>query len=191
VRECMKLVAAAELRQRVFFDFVVRLRDDAFLFAEWRLAPELYADAVADIAEGSWGGLNDHAFVVDRAHAEAMLRGPLEDYFLHTAVTGTHWGINEQLLGRVAREYRIRVATLSVCQLPQISLRGLRNATHWRVQDKYAHKYTVGGANGAACDPLGVLTSRLAPVGHPDSLRVAEVATPGAPRPPPTLLPGL
>jgi len=177
-RECLKHVQQRELRQGVFYDAVVRLRDDAIVFAPWRL---WRLPGLLTVQAASMGGVNDHAFVVERRSADALLRSPIEDYYLDSRVTGSHWGVNEHLMKTVARSHLVPIRASSVCELPQISHRGLLNATHWRVQASYAEAYLEEEGGGAACDPLGILASGAAAVEAPDSLQLRAAITPGVP----------
>lgn len=176
-RECMKRVTHAELRRGAFYHAVVRLRDDAFVFAPWRLQR---TPGLLTVQAASMGGVNDHAYLVQRRYADEVLRSPIESYYLDSRITGSHWGLNEHLMARVARSHLVPVHASSVCELPQISHRGLLNATHWRVQASYAEGYLEEEGGGAACDPLGVLNTSSAAVEFPDSLRLANAITPGA-----------
>ena len=142
VRACMRSVAAHEVQTRAFFDYVIRLRDDSYVFAKWSFQPALYAGAISDIKPGSWGGLNDHTLVVDRLYADVMLRGPVEDYYLNNTETGTHFKSTEGLLMTVAKTMGVPIRILSVCSLPLVTLRGLAsNKDAWILHKLYAHQY--------------------------------------------------
>ena len=132
----------------------------------------MYKSAITDIEEGGWGGLNDHTFVVDREHADVMLRAPIEDYYLNTSASGTHFGSSESLLKIIAQAYHIPVHFLTVCDLPLVPLRGLRNSTHWNEHGVYTQLYEPDAAQHG-CDD-GVLTTNFAPIGADE--RIALLA---------------
>ena len=142
IRACMRFVSSYEVQTRAFYDYVVRLRDDSYVFAPWVFKPALYIGGVSDIKPGSWGGLNDHTLVVDRLYADVMLRGPAEDYYLNNTETGMRFKSTEGLLMRVARSMAVPIHILSVCNLPLVTLRGLTpDKDAWVLHKVYAHKY--------------------------------------------------
>ena len=74
----------------IFYPF--RLRDDTFAFGTWSLSYEMLGDALSSAKTGSYRGVNDHNFVVDRKWADILLRGLIEDYYFNKSLANTPWG---------------------------------------------------------------------------------------------------
>jgi len=176
MRRCMQMVQAAEVRERAHFDYVVRLRDDSILFDDWLLAPESYGEGLTDVEECSWGAVNDHTFVVGRRHADAMFRAPVEDYYLQNSVTKPVFGTSEVMLLHVSLAHGVPIRTVPVCEMPLVPLRGLLNATHWRLHQMYVSHYLTGyrKSNGT-CD-VAMLHAAAAPLAFPDTVAAAYVS---------------
>ena len=141
IRACMRSVSAHEVQTRTFFDYVIRLRDDSYVFDKWAFLPDLYSGGISDIQPGSWGGLNDHTLVVDRLYADVMLRGPVEDYYLNNTETGTLFKSTEGLLLTIATSMAVPIRILAVCKLPLVTLRGLASDDAWKLHKMYAKNY--------------------------------------------------
>jgi hypothetical protein len=144
VRTCMQMVQAAEVRAGAHYTHVVRLRDDSVLFDDWKLLPAAVQDGIVDVEECSWGAINDHTYVVSREHADAMFRAPVEDYYLQNSVTKPVFGTSEVMLLHVSLAHRVPLRIVPVCDMPLVPLRGLLNASHWRLHPMYAHIYLAG-----------------------------------------------
>lgn len=136
LRECVKWVQEMELELGMFYDIVVRLREDSFALAPWIFTPQKYLGVLTSLDLGSSKGVNDHNFAIDRKWADDYFRGLVEDYYFnHTKIA--KWNNPEQHLLQVAVEYNIEIRTLNICELPLVPLRGLYNNTHWRVHPLY------------------------------------------------------
>jgi hypothetical protein len=170
LRSCLQLVQAAELRERSFFDYVVRLRDDSVAFADWALTPQVWGESLVDVAECSWGAINDHTFVVARRFADAMFRGPVEDYYLENKATKAVFGTSEVMLLHVALFHKVPLLIVPVCQMPLVPLRGLANATHWKLHYLYVHHYLEGHRKSGGVCETAMLHDGVAPLSFPDSV---------------------
>lgn len=136
LRECAKWVQEKELELGLFYDVVVRLRDDSFAMGSWTFDSRIYLNNLVSLDLGSWRGINDHNFAIDRKWIDDFLRGLSEDYYLnHTKIE--FWRNPEQHLLQVAEKYRINTKTINFCNLPLVPLRGLLNRTYWRVHPLY------------------------------------------------------
>lgn len=136
LRECAKWVQEKELELGLFYDVVVRLRDDSFAMGSWIFDSRIYLNNLVSLDLGSWRGINDHNFAIDRKWIDDFLRGLSEDYYLnHTKIE--FWRNPEQHLLQVAEKYRINTKTVNFCDLPLVPLRGLLNRTYWRVHPLY------------------------------------------------------
>jgi hypothetical protein len=179
IRECARHVFARETADGKFYDFVIRLREDSYIFSPWILDISLYKNSIADIKAGGQGGLNDHTLIVARRWADQMFRGPIEDYYLHS--NGSAFGNTERLLFQTALANNIPISWLHLCELPLIPLRGLLNSTHWKLHDAYASFYLREVMELGLNDPVnktclagGALQSRTALVLSPDASLVAK-----------------
>lgn len=65
LRDCVKWMQQSAFEQNIFYDLVVRLRDDTYAFDRWILDYQIHANALTSAAAGNHGGVNDHNFVVD------------------------------------------------------------------------------------------------------------------------------
>ena len=132
---------ATELDQKWFYDVVVRLREDTFAFGPWLLTPpELYRGGLSSMSMGNFGGVNDHNFVVARLWLDDLYRGLTEDYYFNSSLEHEPWGNPEHHIFQVATAYQIPLLSVGVCEQPLIPLRGLVNATHWRVHPFYVRQ---------------------------------------------------
>lgn len=134
------------MRTRTHYDFVVRLRDDAFVYAPWRFKPRAYAGAFVALPVAGWGGgLNDHAFVADRSLADAFFSHVLEDYYLDNNVSGRNAPYvirnTERMLRSVAQRYSAPVALLNLCDLPAITIKYADDPRVWRTDETYVEIY--------------------------------------------------
>lgn len=136
LRECAKWVQEKEYENNIFYDIVVRLRDDSFALGPWTFDSRINFNSLTSLDLGSWRGINDHNFALDRKYIDDFFRGLVEDYYLnHTKIE--IWNNPEQHLLQVAEKYHIAVKTQTFCDLPLVPLRGLVNETHWRVHPLY------------------------------------------------------
>ena len=103
LRDCVKWVQATEHHQGWFYDLVVRLRDDTYVFGPWLLTPEKYKGAFVTAQIASNFGVNDHNFVVDRYWADPVLRGLTEDYYFNETLDDRKWLNPEHRIYDVAR----------------------------------------------------------------------------------------
>jgi hypothetical protein len=74
LRECVRWMQAVEVASRTFFDFVMRLREDTFVFKKFYFYPSGYKSKLVSLASKGWGGVNDHNLIIDRAHADNLFR---------------------------------------------------------------------------------------------------------------------
>lgn len=125
LRECVKWVMDTEYEQQHFYDLVMRLRDDSFVLGPWSLSSEKYSKFFVTAAIASNHGVNDHNFVVDRAFADAVLRGMTEDYYLDKTLAIFPWQNPENRIMRLAKSKKAVVQSMNVCELPVVPLRGI------------------------------------------------------------------
>ena len=173
LRSCMQMVGAAEVRDRAHYDFVVRLRDDSVVFDDWLLRAEVFGESITDVQEASWGAINDHTFVVSRQYADAMFRGPVEDYYLQNSVTKPVFGTSEVMLLHVSLAHKVPLNIVPVCDMPLVPLRGLLNATHWRLHPMYASLFLEGRRASNGTCATAMLDAGATPIAHPDSAALA------------------
>lgn len=95
MRECVRWAMLAELQQGWHYDLIVRLRDDTYAFGQW-LVTDKYKGAMTSAGTGSYRGINDHNFVLDRYWADNMLRGLVEDYYFNSTLENVFWGNPER-----------------------------------------------------------------------------------------------
>lgn len=137
LRDCVKWVQYMEFKQRMFYDLVVRLRDDSYAFDKWYIRYEFFGHRLTSTGSGSYGGINDHNFVIDREYADILFRGLIEDYYLNDTLKNETWFNPEHHIYRLAETNNIVMQNSSVCQQPLIPLRGLYNETHWLLHAYY------------------------------------------------------
>ena len=56
LRECVKWIQAMEYEQRIFYDLVVRLRDDTLAFGRWIITHEKFHNSLTSARTGSFRG---------------------------------------------------------------------------------------------------------------------------------------
>jgi hypothetical protein len=136
LRECTKWVQEIELEQGMFYDIIVRLRDDSFALGPWTFDSKIYLNSLVSLDLGNSRGINDHNFAIDRKWSDDFFRGLSEDYYFnHTKIE--KWLNPEQHLLQVAERYGIQTKSVNICDMPLVPLRGLINETYWRVHPLY------------------------------------------------------
>ena len=140
LRECMKFVQSLELKEKSFYDLVVRLRDDSYAFDEWILSYERYGMKLTSASTGSFRGVNDHNFVVDRLYADDLLRGLTEDYYFNSTLQDEFWGNPEHRIYQLATSYNIPLQNNTVCQQPLVPLRGKYDKKNWMIHSTYSNR---------------------------------------------------
>ena len=128
LRDCVRWVMETEFSQGWHYDVVVRLRDDTFALGPWVL-DKSYLHALTSSSSGSFRGINDHNFVIDRRYADTLFRGLTEDYYFNSTLEKVMWGNPENRIRTLAEAYNIPIKAKHVCQQPLIPLRGLVNDT--------------------------------------------------------------
>ena len=136
LRECVRWLQLQEFKQKWFYDIVVRLRDDSYAMGPWKFN-ELYRDVLMSSKTGTFQGINDHNFAVDRYYAENLFRGLSEDYYFNGTLQEVFWGNPEHRIYSVAQAYNIPLRYTNICEQPLIPLRGLVNSTYWRLHPLY------------------------------------------------------
>lgn len=124
-RRCMQLVEQQEVAQKVLFDVVVRLRDDAFVFQPM-LIPDDSVNYLTTSKCFTWGGINDVIYIIGRKWASAFLRSFSEEYYLshknlnpgRNSFNGNpeHWALFHAL------KYQIPHRQVSMCEMPAFPL---------------------------------------------------------------------
>ena len=138
IREGVRHMQDVELFLGQFYNLVVKVRDDSYLYDKWVLDAS-YMNFFSSLRVNSWGGVNDHDFVIDRKWADRFLRGVSEDYYLDFNVTGVHMRHStEHYLNGVLKKNNIKKRQLGICDIPTIPLR-TPNATtgNWRLHRLY------------------------------------------------------
>lgn len=141
VRECVKWVQKVEVDERMFFDLIVRLRDDSYAFRPWLIDSSVYLGGITSSRIGMHFGFNDHNFVVDRQFADNLLRGITEDYYFNQTLDNFIWVNPEHRIFKLASSLGISILNMPMCEHPLIPLRGLYNKTHWRLHVQYCEHY--------------------------------------------------
>jgi hypothetical protein len=137
LRDCVKWVMQTEFEQKQFYDVVVRLRDDTLAFGKWKFYQERYLGALTSARVGSFRGVNDHNFVIDRRWADILFRGLTEDYYFNSTFEKVMWGNPESRIYMLASANHIPIKNATVCEEPLIPLRGRHNDTHWLLHNQY------------------------------------------------------
>lgn len=137
LRECVKWMNAEEYQQKKFYDLVVRLRDDTLAFGKWKFYREKYMGALTSARVGSFRGVNDHNFAIDRVHADNLFRGLTEDYYFNNTFEKVMWGNPEHRIAQMAESLQIPIKNMTICEEPLIPLRGRHNDTHWVIHNQY------------------------------------------------------
>ena len=148
LRECTRWMQTTEHHQGWFYDLVVRLRDDTYVFGPWLLTPEKYKGAFVTAQIASNFGVNDHNFVVDREWADTVFRGITEDYYFNESLDNTHWINPEHRIYEVAKTKNVPFRFNDVCEMPLVPLRGKKSSTHWRIHTTYKQNLLDD------CDPI-------------------------------------
>lgn len=122
LRECFKWVQDVEHSRRHFYDYVVRMREDTYVFAPFAMSTKDYVNSIVVQEPNGWGGLNDHNVIIDRKFADLIFRGLVEDYYFGDHSSLNHgsdwWGGPEILLLRMSTFYGVQVKKKSICLLP-------------------------------------------------------------------------
>ena len=137
LRDCVKWVMQAEFESRQFYDVIVRLRDDTLAFGKWKFYRERYLGALTSARVGSFRGVNDHNFVVDRTWGDSLFRGFTEDYYFNATFEKVMWGNPEHRIAQLADALHIPIKNTTICEEPLIPLRGRHNDTHWLLHNQY------------------------------------------------------
>lgn len=160
LRECVKWMQQEEFEQKLFYDLVVRLRDDTLAFGPWKLSYEKHRNKLSSLRTGSYRGVNDHNFIIDRKYADIMFRGFTEDYYFNKSQANVAWGNPEHRIYQLAEAYHVNIRNESICEQPLISLRGKVNNTHWMLHSVYADNFLKECQDGkllkadrCKCDP--------------------------------------
>jgi len=137
LRNCVKWVEAHEIRHKLFYDFVVRLREDTYAFAAWKFDSTHFKNALTSQSSGNWAAVNDHNLVIDRIYADKIFRGIIEDYYLNRDRVKLECVAPEHQILKLSQYYHIPKKEKNGCDMPLIPLRGEFNATHWRLHLLY------------------------------------------------------
>ena len=148
LRECTRWMQTTEHHQGWFYDLVVRLRDDSYVFGPWLLTSEKYKGAFVTAQIAANFGVNDHNFVVDREWADTVFRGITEDYYFNESLDNTHWINPEHRIYEVAKTKNVPFRFNDVCEMPLVPLRGKKSSTHWRIHSTYKQNLLDD------CDPI-------------------------------------
>lgn len=142
LRECVRWMMEVEYKQEWFYDVVVRLRDDSYAMGPWLFDAQKYVGALVSSKTGTFQGINDHNFAVDRYWADDFLRGLSEDYYFNASLSNEPWGNPEHRIYMVATAYNIPLRYTSLCEQPLVPLRGLVNSSYWRIHPLYIRHVT-------------------------------------------------
>lgn len=143
LRECVKWIQQVEHSQKWFFDIVVRIRDDSYIFGPWLFSREKYKNSLVSADFNQNFGINDHNFAVDRYWADSLLRGVTEDYYFNETLDGFKWVNPERRIYKVATSLNIPLKNATLCELPAVPLRGRFNKTHWRMHPSYSSELEI------------------------------------------------
>lgn len=67
VRDAVRMMQAFEVQKNVFFDIVVRLRDDSFALQPWLIDPLIYRKRLVSLDLNRNFGINDHNFAIGKS----------------------------------------------------------------------------------------------------------------------------
>jgi len=137
LRDCVKWTMQKEYEVRDFYDVIVRLRDDTLAFGKWKFYRERYMGALTSARVGSFRGVNDHNFVIDRKWGDSLFRGFTEDYYFNNTFEKVMWGNPEHRIAQMADAQKVPIKNMTVCEEPLIPLRGRHNDTHWLLHNSY------------------------------------------------------
>ena len=141
LRDCVKWVMDTEQQQGWHYDLVVRLREDTYALGPW-LLDSSYQHALTSSLSGTFKGINDHNFVIDRLWADTLFRGLTEDYYFNSTLEKVFWGNPEGRIRQLAEAYSIPIKGKTICQQPLIPLRGLVNESYWYLHPLFIRHFT-------------------------------------------------
>lgn len=146
LRDACRMAMKQEVRERKFYDFFIVLRDDSYVVAEWKFNFIKYENyfSVLEYGSGKNLGLNDHNFIIGRLWVDEMLRGIVEDYYLNRNLTQISWFDPEFRYSVFARNAKVKVKLLTLCESPMLVLRGLRNPYNWNLHRYFNQLYLKG-----------------------------------------------
>jgi hypothetical protein len=142
IRDCVKWMYEHEYRYRIFFDLVVRLRDDTYAIDHWYLYPDIYRSVYTTSKYGGGeDGLNDHNYVIDRAHSR-VFESFSEDYYFNKTLHNHFWGNPEHRIAQILAAYNVPVRLTTFCEQPLVPVRGVFNRSHWKIHPIYINVFT-------------------------------------------------
>lgn len=115
IRKTMILLEQVELRLGVFFDYVFRVREDAFFLRPFRLPDNIRPSEFYTPACWTAGGYGDVSFVMGREVASGIMRGLAEDYYLRI---DKHYKNPEGFVKQLAKVYEANITKVNVCEWP-------------------------------------------------------------------------
>ena len=124
MRACLRLVQAYEVKEDMFFDIVVRLRDDSFALQPWLIDPVIYRHRLVSLNLNTNFGINDHNFAIDGYWSDAVMRGVTEDYYFNSTLDIFSWVNPERRIYKVAASNGVPIAAVPFCHHPLVPLRG-------------------------------------------------------------------
>jgi hypothetical protein len=139
LRDCTKWVQRIEYEQQMFYDVVVRLREDTYAFGHWKFTNK-YRNMLTSSGAATFRGINDHNFAVGRLYADDLFRGITEDYYMNKTLSMEHWGNPEHRIYQIAVNYNIPMQNNTVCEQPLIPHRGMTSENRWLAHKTYASK---------------------------------------------------
>jgi hypothetical protein len=141
LRECMRWVQENEVREDRLFKFVMRLREDAYVFKEYIFTPSKYVGLTAQKEQGS-NGVNDRYLIANRLYADKIYRGMTEDYYLDGKSHGEYWREPEMLVKRLVAYYNIELKLVHTCDFPFLLYERPYNKTHMVVRAHDGNRQT-------------------------------------------------
>ena len=81
LRECMIWLDSKEITLDMRYDFVMRLRDDTYVWKPFRMNVSKYKNHVVSTRFKGWGAVNDHNIFADRKYADIIFRGIVEEFY--------------------------------------------------------------------------------------------------------------
>ena len=96
----VRWVQEKENELKVFYDLVVRFRDDTYALGPWIL-DSTYLNYVTSLDFGSFRGINDHNIVIDRKWLDDLFRGLTEDYYFNHTKNEPRWDNAERRIFQV------------------------------------------------------------------------------------------
>ena len=178
VRDCVKWVQDREMEQRLFYDIIVRLREDTLVFDKWMFDRKKVKGFLTSADLGSYNGINDHNLVVDRKWADTLFRGMIEDYYFNRTSRHQMWNNTEHHIYQIASDYSVEIQTASMCDMPLVPLRSKFISTHWLLHPQNAQYFiyccmgNYEGEIGCTCSNdtqwLNLFDSGVSPVNWPE-----------------------